>query len=493
MSPVTLSLANLDALPAGVERPRYDRTQLRCGIVHLGLGAFHRAHQAVYTEQVLASGDLAWGIVGASLRSPDTRDALAPQDGLYTVSVRGPDAPSYQVIGAIQQSLVATENPQALIAAMAHEDVKIVSLTVTEKGYCHDPATGELNEAHPDIVHDLAHPDAPRSAIGFLMAGLRHRYAKGLKPFTVLTCDNLPANGHTVAKVLRRYAQLSDPALAATIAKEVAFPSTMVDRIVPSTTDADRAALAEAGIADAWPIMTEPFTQWVIEDHFPLGRPDWGRFGAQLVQDVLPFETMKLRMLNGAHSTLAYLGYLSGYETVAEAMGDAALAATVERMMREDIPPTLIIPQGTDVAAYRRSLLDRFRNPALRHRTWQIAMDGSQKLPQRLLGPARDLLVQGRPLDRIALGVAAWMRYVTGVDEQGQPIDVRDPLAQELRQRADAAGRDSEKLARSLLSIEAIFGADLPHDPRFAAPVIKALDSLFANGVKATLQAQTGT
>ena len=466
MSAVTLSLATLGTLPADIERPRYDRAQVRCGIVHLGLGAFHRAHQAVYTEQVLASGDLGWGIVGASLRSPDTRDALAPQDGLYTVSVRGPDAPHYQVIGAIQHSLVAPENPQALIAAMAHADVKIVSLTVTEKGYCHDPATGELNEAHPDIVHDLAHPEAPRSAIGFLMAGLRHRYAKGLKPFTVLTCDNLPANGHTVAKVLRRFARLSDPALADTIAQEVAFPSTMVDRIVPSTTDADRAILAEAGIMDAWPIMTEPFTQWVIEDHFPLGRPDWGRFGA------------------------AYLGYLSGYETVAEAMGDAALARLVERMMSDDIPPTLVIPQGTDVAGYRRSLLERFRNPALSHRTWQIAMDGSQKLPQRLLGPARDLLAQGRSLDRIALGVAAWMRYVTGVDEHGQPIDVRDPLAQELRQRADAAGRNSEALARSLLSIEAIFGTDLPQDPRFTAHVIKALESLFTQGVNATVQAQ---
>jgi fructuronate reductase len=236
--------------------------------------------------------------------------------------------------------------------------------------------------------------------------------------------------------------------------------------------------------------MTEPFTQWVIEDHFPLGRPDWGRFGAQLVADVLPFETMKLRMLNGAHSTLAYLGYLSGYETVAEAMGDAALACLVERIMSDDIPPTLVIPQGTDVAGYRRSLLERFRNPALRHRTWQIAMDGSQKLPQRLLGPARDLLAQGRSLDRIALGVAAWMRYVTGVDEHGQPIDVRDPLAQELRQRADAAGRNSEALARSLLSIEAIFGTDLPQDPRFTAHVIKALESLFTHGVNATVQAQ---
>lgn len=490
MSAVTLSLATLGDLPAAVERPRYDRAKVRCGIVHLGLGAFHRAHQAVYTEQALAAGDLAWGIIGASLRSPETRDALAPQDGLYTVCVRGPDAPRYQVIGAIQQSLVAPENPQALIAAMAHEDVKIVSLTVTEKGYCHDPATGELNESHPDIVHDLAHPEAPRSAIGFLMAGLRHRYAKGLKPFTVLTCDNLPANGHTVGKVLRRFAQLSDPALADTIAREVAFPSTMVDRIVPSTTDADRASLAGAGILDAWPIMSEPFTQWVIEDHFPLGRPDWSRFGAQLVADVLPFETMKLCMLNGAHSTLAYLGYLSGYETVADAMADQALAALVERMMTDDIPATLIIPQGTDVAAYRRSLLERFRNPALRHRTWQIAMDGSQKLPQRLLGPARDLLAKGGSLDRIALGVAAWMRYVTGVDEQGQPIDVRDPLAQDLRKRADAAGRNAETLARSLLAIEAIFGTDLPQDPRFTAPVIKALDSLFTHGVKATLQAQ---
>lgn len=483
-----LSNQTIAHLPAQVVRPLYDRQSLKTGIVHLGLGAFHRAHQAFYTEQVLNAGDLRWGIAGASLRASDTRDALAPQDGLYTVAVRDTAHTAYQVIGALTGLYVAPENPATLIKAMAQESVKIVSLTVTEKGYCHDPATGDLNADHPDIRHDLLHPDQPKSALGFLLAALAERKRLGLAPFTVLTCDNLPANGHTLQKVMQQFTALARKDLASFVAQEVVFPSTMVDRIVPSTTDADRTWITQTlGVEDAWPIMTEPFTQWVIEDRFPQGRPDWAAYGAELVSDVLPYETMKLRLLNGSHSTLAYLGYLAGYETVADSMADPALAHLVEDMMTHEITPVLTLPQGADVAAYRRSLLARFRNTALRHRTWQIAMDGSQKLPQRLLSTIRERLAGKAPIDRLALGVAAWMRYVTGMDEKGQPIDVRDPLAGELRARADAAGMQAQALARALLGMEAIFGKDLPAHPDFVVAVTDALDRLIRSGAKATI------
>lgn len=488
--PMRLNPEVLTKLPASIRRPAYDRNRVTTGIVHLGIGAFHRAHQAAYTEQVLASGDLRWGILGASLRSPDTRDALQPQRGLYTLNVRSGAGDDLAIIGAIKDVIVAPESPAALIEAMARADVKIVTLTVTEKGYCHDPATGALNESHPDIVHDLAHPTEPRSAVGFLVEALARRRAHGVKPFTIVCCDNLPSNGKTVRRVVTRFAQLRDKALGDFVGNEVKFPSTMVDRIVPATTDEDRDLIAQTlGVTDAWPVMTEPFTQWVIEDDFGDARPAWEHYGAEMVKDVEPFEHMKLRLLNGSHSTLAYLGYLSGYQTVAEAMNDAALAHLISDLMEFESAPTLHMPSGTDVAAYRASLLARFRNPALKHRTWQIAMDGSQKLPQRLLGTARDRLNQGQAIERIALGVAAWMRYVTGVDERGEPIDVRDPLAARFKEIVAAAGCDTDRFAKGLFGIESIFGTDLPANPAFTGPVLAALKMLYANGAKATIAA----
>ncbi len=462
----------------------YDPGLIDIGIVHLGVGAFHRAHQADYTDAVLRGGDRRWGIIGASLRSAETRDALAPQDYLYTLAESDEAGERAKVIAALRGVLVARENPQALIEAMCLPSVKIVSLTVTEKGYCHDPATGELDERHPDILHDLGNPHAPRSAPGFLVEALRARKARGHPPFTVLCCDNLPENGRTVARVVTRLAALRSPSLGQYVAENVAFPATMVDRIVPATTDADRARIAAAtGLEDNWPVVTEAFTDWVIEDHFPQGRPAWA---ARFVSDIRPFETMKLRLLNGAHSSMAYLGYLAGHETIADCMQDEALAAFVAHLMHREVTPTLDVPAGTDVEAYKQALLKRFRNPRLRHRCWQIAMDGSQKLPQRLLNTIRDRLSANAPIDALALGVAAWMRYVTGVDETGQSIDVRDPLKDELRARADAAGLDAARLAPALLSIEKIFGRDLPANPTFTTAVTAALDGLIRHGARAT-------
>ncbi len=485
--------ATLGSLPDAIARPGYDRSAVATGIVHLGVGAFHRAHQAVYTDAAIAAGDRRWGILGASLRAADTRDALGPQDGLYTLAVRSAEGEALRVVGALKGVLVAPEDPARLLAAMTDPAVRIVSLTVTEKGYCHDPATGALNEAHPDVGHDLARPGAPRSAPGFIVEALARRRAAGHTPFAVLSCDNLPANGHTVRRVVSRFAALRDPSLGRFVEQEVAFPSTMVDRIVPATTDEDRARVAASlALTDAWPVMTEPFSQWVIEDTFPQGRPDWAAQGAELVADVAPYETMKLRLLNGAHSSLAYLGYLAGRETVADAMALDTLARHVRRLMDDEATPTLRLPPGADVEGYKDRLIARFRNPALRHRTWQIAMDGSQKLPQRLLGTIRDRLAIGAPIPRLALGVAAWMRYVTGVDEAGQPIDVRDPLAADIARRVAQAGRVAERLAPALMEMESIFGRDLPQDPRFTQPVTQALASLLGRGVVRTLEDMNG-
>ena len=476
-------------LPSAVARPRYDRAALGTGIVHLGIGAFHRAHEAVYTEDALAVAPGEWGITGVSLRSPDTRDALQPQGGLYTVAVRDAAGERLRVVGTVTELLVAPEAPEAVLDRLTRPSVRIASLTVTEKGYCHDPATGALDENHPDIRHDLAFPSRPRTAPGFLVEALDRRRRAGLAPFTVLSCDNLPSNGETASRILRRFAELRDPALARWIEDEVAFPSSMVDRIVPATTDEDRATVARGlGVEDAWPVMTEPFTQWVIEDHFTAGRPAWERVGAELVADVRPYEHMKLRLLNGSHSCIAYLGYLGGYQTVSDAMADPAYARLVRGLMDLEVTPTLEVPPGADLVRYKQALIERFRNPALRHRTWQIAMDGTQKLPQRLLGPIRERLAKGQRIDRLALAVAAWMRYATGRDEKGEAIDVRDPMAARLAAVAGEAGDDPATLARGYLALREVFGDDLPGNPAFVDAVTGALQSLFARGARRTVE-----
>lgn len=467
------------AADKGVLCPRYDRCALQPGIVHLGLGAFHRAHQAAYTDSIAAGGDLRWGVVGVSLRSPETRDALAPQDHLYTVAVRDAHGEQLRVIGALVDSLVAPENPQAVLAAMADPRCHIVSLTVTEKGYCHDPATVTLNAQHPDIVHDLAHPEAPRSAIGFIVRALAMRRAAGGNAFTVQSCDNLPSNGDTTRGLVLAFAQEFDPSLARWIAEYAAFPNSMVDRIVPKTTDEDRAHVAQClGVEDAWPVMTERFTQWVIEDKFAGPRPQWEDAGATMVSDAKPYEHAKLRMLNGSHSTLAYLGVLLGYETVDEAMSDATLSGFIDAMMANEIEPTLKRP---GLPTYRAELLERFRNPSLRHKLQQIAMDGSQKLPQRLLGTIRARLAEDVPSERLCFAVAGWLHYL------GSRNDIAsDPLADELR--AAAGLPDVAAALAAALRVQAVFGADLPADRRFTSSIQRHLAALRAHGTADALR-----
>lgn len=459
------------------------------GIVHLGLGAFYRAHGAIYIAEAMAKSGGDWGIVGVSLVRPDQRDMLKPQGFAYTAVELGPEGKHNQVITVITDVLVAKEDPSAVLAVMAAPSTKIVSLTVTEKGYCHEPSTGRLNRQHPDILHDLEHPDAPRSTIGFLVRALERRRKAGVKPFTVLCCDNLPNNGKVVRGVVLEFAEMVDPGLAGWIASEGAFPSTMVDRIVPATKPEDIDALsAETGVLDLSPVMHEPFRQWVVEDNFVDGeRPDLGAVGVELVEDVTPFEHMKLRCLNGTHSSLAYLGYLSGYETIADTVADPDFARFCKGLWAKEIIPVLSAPPGVDLNAYAASLFERYANPAIRHRTWQIAMDGSQKLPQRLLGTIAENLAAGRVPRGLCLAVAGWMRYVGGIDEKGQQIDVRDPLAAELKSLSDGAGNAEGKVA-ALLSVSKIFPSDLAADPRFRDALVSSYRGLLTKGAHALVK-----
>ncbi|MER9951202.1 mannitol dehydrogenase family protein [Mesorhizobium sp. M0047] len=434
-TPKRLSSITAGTLPASVVTPSYDRSHVVPGIVHLGVGAFHRAHQAAYVDDCLAAGETGWGIVGVSLRSADTRDALMPQDGLYTLAIRSSGTEKLQVIGSIASMLVAPEDPSAVLAALTDPRTRIVTLTITEKAYLR-AAGGGLDAAHPDIVNDLANPSMPKTAHGFLAKALAQRRAAGTPPFTVLCCDNLPANGATLHRLLIEFAEMRDARLGAkgdaTLAKHiadaVAFPSSMVDRIVPATTDADRARIAvELGVEDAWPVMTEPFSQWVIEDNFPTGRPAWEKFGATMVDDVRPFEDMKLRLLNGSHSAIAYLGLLSGHATVDRAFADPAIRAFVDRLWAEAIP-TLPKNAGLDTASYTAELAERFSNKALAHRTAQIANDGSQKLPQRIVASALESIEAGAVPEHLTLAIAAWIAACEARSKTLPESHFTDPL-----------------------------------------------------------------
>lgn len=488
-----LNAATLEQLPAHVVRPGYDRTQIKPGIVHLGIGAFHRAHQAWYTENVLASRGGDWGIIGCSLRSAGVRDQLEPQDGLYTLVEKDNDAEKLQVLGAVLGLRVGPDDPRGLVALMADPAIKVVSLTVTEKGYCHDPASGDLNVRHPDIQHDLKNLATPRSAPGYIIAALEKRMRAGEKPFTPLSCDNLPNNGWVLSKVILQFARLYDHKLADWIEAEVTFPCTMIDRIVPATTNEDRAALeAKLGLRDEGMVVAEPFSQWVIEDKFCNDRPAWEDAGALLVSDVEVYEHMKLRLLNGSHSTLAYCGYLSGFETISDVMAEPAFVNLCTIFMDREAGETLVEPEGFDIACYKQQLRDRFANRGLKHRTWQIAMDGSQKLPQRLLMTLRDQLQGAGNIDIICAAVAAWIRYVSGVDEKGQPIDVRDPLAERLRKLCDRNHGDAAATVNAVLSVSEVFGRGLQEEEKFVSGVTRWLESYYSDGVLASIRKAFG-
>lgn len=473
---------------SAIQLPQYDRAAVKSSIVHLGIGAFHRAHQAFYTEAVLNQFGGDWGIIGCSLRSASVKTQLAEQDGLYTLVERGPDGEKFQVMGAVQQVVVGPEDPAALVAIMAGEQTQIVSLTVTEKGYCHDPATGNLNLSHPDIQHDLANLAEPKSAIGYIVAALQSRKAAGQPSFTVLSCDNLPNNGEVLEKVVLQFAEQVNTELSEWVSTHTKFPSTMIDRIVPATTESDRADLeAKVGYRDEGMVVAEPFTQWVIEDAFCSSRPQWESVGALLVKDVTAFEKMKLRLLNGSHSMLAYAGYLSGFETISDVMTEPAFVSLCKTFMDTEAGPTVKTPEGFDIDDYKQQLRDRFANPGLKHRTWQIAMDGSQKIPQRLLETLREQLESGGSIKVISLAVAAWFKYVSAVDDAGEPIDVQDPLAARLKAISDEHSDLGERVS-ALLGVKEVFGDDLVDCTEFSEAIVGWLTAFYAEGVLATIK-----
>ena len=480
-----------DALPQGADiaLPGYDRGAVSRGVVHLGVGAFHRAHQAVYFEAALRGGDLRWGITAASLRSAGVRDSLRPQAGLYTMVERDGTAERLQMIGAIGDVLVAPENPAALVAALASADTHLVTLTVTEKGYKLDPASGSLLLGDPDIAHDVGAIATPRTAPGLLVAGLRARRAAGLPPFTAISCDNLPHNGERLKAAVLALAGRVDPALAEWIEANGAFPQTMVDRIVPATTDADIAALAaRLGVEDRAMVKTEPFSQWVIEDAFCGPRPDLEAAGVQITSSVAPWEDAKLRLLNGAHSAIAYLGGLAGLDFVHQVVARPEARRYVEALW-DEAAATLTPPPELDVPAYRAALMARFANQSLQHKTRQIAMDGSQKLPQRLLHAIAERRARGQGVEALALAVAAWMRWQGGVTDAGERFAVDDPLAPAIAARLADTPAPADRVA-ALMAMEAIFPRALAADEQLTALLTAQLTALSERGALAVLQAR---
>jgi fructuronate reductase len=469
-----LSLDTLSTVTA--ERPSYDPAAVEVGVVHFGPGAFHRAHQAAYLD-ALAAIDPRWGICGVSLHSTGVRDALKPQDGLYTLAILDEEI-RYQVLGSMREVLVAGDSIETVFERLVRPSVGIVTSTVTEKGYCLAP-DWTLDFAHPDIVHDLANPAAPKSFIGYVAEGLRRRKAAGLAPFVLIPCDNLPKNGERLKAAVIAFAARIDTDVADWIAAKLQCPCTMVDSITPATDDALRARVAEGiGAEDAWPIQREAFTQWVIENHDHPDGPDWAAVGVTLTDNVPAYERAKLRLLNGPHSTLAYAGLHRGYESVSQAMNDPELAALVRDIMLKDVVPLLEAPAGMDLPAYCEAILKRFRNPAIKHFLSQIAWDGSQKLPIRILSSLSEALARGNDISRLCVPLAAWMRFIRAKAVRQEAIT--DPLAAELLALGGSL-KDEVADVKTVLQLRAVFPDSLANDPR----VIAGIEAAYADLLKA--------
>ncbi|NHN57401.1 mannitol dehydrogenase family protein [Calidifontibacter sp. DB0510] len=484
---VPLSDATSDRLADSVARPAYDRSRVTPGIVHLGVGGFHRAHQAMYLDRLMSQGvALDWGIVGVGVLPQDDRivQILNRQDGLYTLVEKHPDGELVpRVIGSIQRMLHAPADPEAVLAAMTDPAIRIVSLTITEGSYLVDQVTGEFEADHPSLQGDLR-PDAiPATAFGFVVEALRRRRAAGTPPFTVMSCDNLPGNGDVARATMTAFARLKDAELADWMDAQVAFPNSMVDRITPVTTPQDIEQLADGfGVADGWPVVCEPFTQWVLQDRFVDGRPPWQDAGVQLVDDVVPYELMKLRLLNASHQALCYLGYLAGYRYAHEVAQDPLFAEFLLGYMGSEGRPTLPDVPGVDLAAYSRQLIERFANPQVRDTLARLCAESSDRIPKWLVPVIQADLAAGRPVERSALVVASWARYAEGVDEQGQPIDIVDHRKEAVM--AAAQRQAEEPLA--FLADRTLFG-DLAQQPAFTTPYLQALKSLHDKGSRATL------
>lgn len=484
-SAIKLNEASLSRLANHVRIPQYDRHQITNGIFHIGVGGFHRAHQALYLDQYFHQNPSSdWGICGVGLLEFDQRmrDALNSQDCLYTLVERSPESDTARVIGAITQYHFAPENRQAVIDALADPKCRIVTLTITEGGYYYIEGSGEFDVNHPTIQHDLQHPDQPIGVYGFLTAALDQRRKQGLTPFTVLSCDNLQGNGNIVKKMLTTFAELRDPELGRWIANNVTFPNCMVDRITPATTPADIEMVREQfGIEDAWPVVAEPFLQWVIEDKFCAGRPELETVGVQFTDDVHPYEMMKIRLLNASHLLLGYLGTLSGYTYAHEAMADPLIRQAIEHLMAE-VTPTLRPVSGIDLNNYKKTLIERFANPKIRDQLARLCLNSSAKLPKWVVASLREKLQQNGTIDYLSLTIAAWFRYLNGQNDQGKSISIDDPMAEKLSQHARSGGADPSRL----LSLSELFG-DLSQSSHFVEIVTSHLHSLYETGAKDTL------
>ena len=487
-----LSALTLGELDPRVSRPAYDRSKVTASIVHFGVGGFHRAHEAMYLDRLLESGQaMDWGICGVGALPHDRRivDTLNRQDCLYTLVVKHPDGHREpRVIGSIVEMKFAPDDPQAVVDRLADDRTRIVSLTITEGGYLVNQVTGEFNAADPSIQADLAGDGPPTTVFGFIVAALQQRRASGRAPFTVMSCDNLPGNGNVARRMITAFARLRDPGLADWMEAKVAFPNSMVDRITPVTAPEDIQRLSEEfGVDDGWPVVCEPFTQWVLEDHFTQGRPPFEAAGVQLVGDVEPYELMKLRLLNASHQALCYLGYLAGYRYAHEVCQDPLFVRFLLDYMEREGSPTLPPVPGVDLDAYRRELIERFANPEVRDTLARLCAESSDRIPKWLVPVIKENLRTGGEIERSALVVASWARYAEGVDEQGQKIEVVDRLRD--RVMAAAAAQVTEPLA--FIRDPDLFG-DLAGDARFAAAYTASLDSLHTRGARATLEARSG-
>ena len=486
----SLSSATLPTLSAST--PSYDRTAASVGIVHFGFGNFHRSHVAMYLDLLMERGEgLDWGICGVGVLPQDAvmRDVMRAQDCLFTLVVRHPDGTlEPRVVGSVLEYLYGPDDAAAVAARLDDPAVRIVSLTVTEGGYLKNPATGEFDAENPAVVHDLAHPEDPRTAFAYIVEGLRRRRAAGAPPFTVLSCDNLQGNGDYARQAVVGFARLTDPGLAAWIDEWVVFPNCMVDRITPSTTDADRVAVSrEFGIEDDWPVPAEPFTQWIVEDEFPTGRPALESVGVQFVDDVGPYELMKLRLLNASHQALAYFGAPLGYTLADEAVADGRIRTYLERYMADEAAPTLGELPGIDLPAYMATLLERFGNPHMKDTLVRLATDGSNRMPTFTLPAVRENLDAGRPVTLGAAMVAAWAEYWALI-ARGEIVAPEVPDDVFAAQMAAAA---ADPRPEAFIELEALFG-DLPGRPTFAQAYLSARRSLAAHGVHATLDRLLG-
>ena len=484
-----LNRRNLDNLTPKVAKPTYLDSDTQHGIAHFGVGGFHRAHQAFYTDALMDQGrDLDWSICGIGLRPEDrkVRDDLAGQDYLYTLFELGDsDDTQSRIIGSISDMLLAEDSIQAVIDKLASPHIRIVSLTITEGGYCIDDSTGEFMAHLPQIQQDLAQPHAPRTVFGVLCAALSQRRANNTPAFTVMSCDNLPHNGKVARKALLAFAALSNPDLHDWIAANVSFPNAMVDRITPMTSNAHRLQLHDQlGIDDAWPVVCEPFIQWVLEDKFSNGRPAWETVGVQLTDDVTPYEEMKIKLLNGSHLALTYLGFLKGYRFVHDTMNDPLFVAYMRAYMDKDVTPQLAPVPGIDLTAYKNTLVQRFSNQAIADQLERVCSDGSSKFPKFTVPTINRLIADGAELKRAALVVAAWALYLKGVDETGQTYAIPDPRAE----FCQALVADDELIVQRLLGVEEIFGTAIAQSAEFVAAFEWCLNSLREVGVSGTLE-----